>query len=336
MGFTMKKFTVVIALLLALVMVLSACAGKTDPPANSANSANSPNSSNSTPAGNSGSQGTTPANSNANTQPANSNANTQPNADTQPANTSGNTQPNGNPEPAKPAFNQNDLMDKIPFSVNDHVGWEFRDVTVNGEFRRISVQYEMDKADLELDRTFIYYYITIHGDGTTAMESQLVAVGRVLLDDWTKDVLKEEIASDEFLGIEDVFWLDFQGAAFKGKDTEYIVFKIPAGWEENTSSMIITTADAILLADVVVDKSYQVALSGDDPEKYQDYNGNTNFFSFSKDSITYLKVSRTADGITYLTEYALEINNNQITSVETGRTYQTADTVPELTGLHIY
>lgn len=317
----MKKFTVVIALLLALVMVLSACAGKTDPPANSANSANSPNSSNSTPAGNSGSQGTTPANSNANTQPAN---------------TSGNTQPNGNPEPAKPAFNQNDLMDKIPFSVNDHVGWEFRDVTVNGEFRRISVQYEMDKADLELDRTFIYYYITIHGDGTTAMESQLVAVGRVLLDDWTKDVLKEEIASDEFLGIEDVFWLDFQGAAFKGKDTEYIVFKIPAGWEENTSSMIITTADAILLADVVVDKSYQVALSGDDPEKYQDYNGNTNFFSFSKDSITYLKVSRTADGITYLIEYALEINNNQITSVETGRTYQTADTVPELTGLHIY
>ncbi len=326
----MKKFTVVIALLLALVMVLSACAGKTDPPANSANSANSPNSSNSTPAGNSGSQGTTPANSNANTQPANSNANTQP------ANTSGNTQPNGNPEPAKPAFNQNDLMDKIPFSVNDHVGWEFRDVTVNGEFRRISVQYEMDKADLELDRTFIYYYITIHGDGTTAMESQLVAVGRVLLDDWTKDVLKEEIASDEFLGIEDVFWLDFQGAAFKGKDTEYIVFKIPAGWEENTSSMIITTADAILLADVVVDKSYQVALSGGDPEKYQDYNGNTNFFSFSKDSITYLKVSRTADGITYLNEYALEINNNQITSVETGRTYQTADTVPELTGLHIY
>ena len=317
----MKKFTVVIALLLALVMVLSACAGKTDPPANSANSANSPNSSNSTPAGNSGSQGTTPANSNANTQPAN---------------TSGNTQPNGNPEPAKPAFNQNDLMDKIPFSVNDHVGWEFRDVTVNGEFRRISVQYEMDKADLELDRTFIYYYITIHGDGTTAMESQLVAVGRVLLDDWTKDVLKEEIASDEFQGIEDVFWLDFQGAAFKGKDTEYIVFKIPAGWEENTSSMIITTADAILLADVVVDKSYQVALSGGDPEKYQDNNGNTNFFSFSKDSITYLKVSRTADGITYLIEYALEINNNQITSVETGRTYQTADTVPELTGLHIY
>ena len=149
----MKKFTVVIALLLALVMVLSACAGKTDPPANSANSANAANSSNSsssTPAGNSGSQGTTPAKPDegtkpANTQPANSNANTQP------ANPNGNTQPNGNPEPSKPAFNQNDLMDKIPFSVNDHVGWEFRDVTVNGEFRRISVQYEMDKADLELD-----------------------------------------------------------------------------------------------------------------------------------------------------------------------------------------
>ena len=82
----MKKLTVVIALLLALVMILSACAGKTDPPANTSNS---------TPAENSGSQETTPTKPDEGTkpaddQPADPNENTQPNENTVPA---GNTDP---------------------------------------------------------------------------------------------------------------------------------------------------------------------------------------------------------------------------------------------------
>ena len=213
----MKKCSVIAALMLVFAMVLSGCADNTPKPA--------------APAGNSASQETTPAKPDEPAKPA----------DDQPA------------EPAKPAFNQEDCLDKIPFSVNMPACWEFRDVDVNGEFRRISVQFEVDKADLSLDKPFSYYYIDIHGDGSTSMKSKTVTVGRFLLGEYAAEELRENKDNDEFLGMEDFFWTDFKASAFKGQDQEYIVFKIPASWEFNTASMIITAPDATLLAEVVVD-----------------------------------------------------------------------------------
>ena len=114
------------------------------------------------------------------------------------------------------------------------------------------------------------------------------------------------------------------------------MFSIPANWEPNTSTLVIATDQGKLLADNIIDKSCQVTLDGDDTKRYMDSQGNANFFSFDEDHITYLKVIQTVDGVTTLREYALEIENDQITAVETGRTYTTRDMVPELTDLSIY
>ena len=79
-----------------------------------------------------------------------------------------------------------------------------------------------------------------------------------------------------------------------------------------------------------------MTLQGDNVEKYMDSSGNANFFSLSEGEITYLKVFQRIDGVAYLKEYSVVIDNDQITSVETGKTYSTTDTVDDLPGLSIY
>ena len=306
----MRKCSVFAVLMLVFVLVISGCAKENETTAN-------PPTTNSTEE--SGSQ---PSASDQTDKPA------------EPADDKTDS-PSSNNEQSKPAQSyQNTLMDRIPFSVDIGLGFEHRDLTVNGEFRRVAVQYEMDSSVIPDDPCFTYYYVDIHGE---TLPAEVVAVGRAFFNEETTNFIRETEDLEELAGINfELFEYDFKAASFKGKDKEYIVFSIPANWEQNASSMVIATSDGKLLADTVVDKSYQVTLNGDGAEKYKDHDGNTNFFSLSEDTITYLKVSDKVDGVTYLTEYTLNIENDQITSIETGKIYQTKDTVPDLSDLSIY
>ena len=308
----MKKWSVLAVLLLIFFLATSGCADKNDTPTK-------PSESNSTEG--SGSQSTVPDQSN---ESANN-----------PSESSSSVEPNSsNTQSAPTQSYQDTLMDKIPLSVDMGLGFEHCDLTVNGEFRRVAVQYEMDSSVIPLDPCFTYYYVDIHGE---TLPAEVVAVGRAFLNEDTANFIRETEDPEElaFMNFQ-LFEYDFKAASFKGKDKEYIVFTIPASWEQNTSSMVIATDSGKLLADTIVDKSNQVTLSGDGAEKYKDHDGNTNFFSLSEDAITYLQVSDRVDGVTYLTEYALTIENDQVKSVETGNIYQTTDTVPDLPGLSTY
>ena len=306
----MKKWSVFAVLMLVFVLMISSCAKENDTTAK-------PSASDSTQE--SGSQTAAPDQTDKPTEPAD-NKTDSPSSD------------NGQSVPAQSY--QNTLMDRIPLSVDIALGFEHRDLTVNGQFRRVAVQYEMDSSVIPDDPCFTYYYVDIHGE---TLPAEVVAVGRAFFNDETTNFIRETEDPEELVEINfELFEYDFKAASFKGKDKEYIVFSIPASWEQNSSSLVIATADGKLLADTVVDKSYQVTLSGDDTEKYKDHDRNTNFFSLSEDTITYLKVTDRADGVTYLTEYTLNIENDQVTSFETGKIYQTTDTVPDLPDLSIY
>ena len=205
-------------------------------------------------------------------------------------------------------------------------------MVVNGHQVRLQAIYEFDPADFESDKGFTYYRVQLLAEGVL---SSTVDVGRVFFDEeWTRFVREEANGEEEALT--DIFWLDFRAATFKGKDKEYVVFSVPAGWEENSSTMGIITDDGILLANLTTNKSYKVTLTGDDIDKYKDDSGNCNFFSFNGDAITYLKVSEVVDGVTYLKEYSVSIDNNKVTVSETGKTYQTNDKVPELKDIVVY
>ena len=56
----------------------------------------------------------------------------------------------------------------------------------------------------------------------------------------------------------------------------------------------------------------------------------------SKIKLTSEKVSKVEDGVTYLTEYEVTVDNNKISTSETGNVYQTSDTVPEQQDFTIY
>ena len=227
---------------------------------------------------------------------------------------------------------QSTLLNKIPLAATALLGSEDRDVVVNGHQVRLQAIYEFDPADFESDKGFTYYRVQLLAEGVL---SSTVDVGRVFFDEeWTRFVREEANGEEEALT--DIFWRDFRAAAFKGKDKEYIVFSVPAGWEENSSTMAITTDDGILLANLTTDKSSKVTLTGDDVDKYKDEAGNCNFFNLSGDAITYLKVSEVVDGVTYLKEYSVSIENNKVTVSETGKTYQTNDKVPELKDIAVY
>ncbi len=296
----MKKFTVITVLLLILTIVLSGCGGGTEKPKEE--------------------------------QIPQQETEQQDNGEVQEQET---VEPDETPQQSVPTQSYQDtLMDKIPFSIDIGPGWEFRDLTVNGKHRRITITFEMDSSTIDDDPCISYYKAEVLGED---MYSELVGVGRTILPDIIVDYLREcRDEGDIYEAYFEMFEYDFIAYSFKGKDQEYIVFTIPASWELNTSSMIIANEQGRLLADLAVDKTYQVTLEGDDTERYMDSEGNTNFFSFNEDSITYLKISQKTDGVTYLTEYALNIDDDKITSTETGRTYKTTDTVPDLADISIY
>ena len=54
---------------------------------------------------------------------------------------------------------------------------------------------------------------------------------------------------------------------------------------------------------------------------------------FISRTVGYVKA---VDGVTYLKEYALTIENDEITSAETGKTYTTTDPVPDLPGIALH
>ena len=255
--------------------------------------------------------------------------------DTQPSQPSEPTQPSEPSQPSTPTSSyQDSLSNKIPFSIDMGPGWEFRDVNVNGVHRRITITFEMESSAIDVNPVMSYYKCEVLGEG---MYSELVEVGRAYLGDYLTECAREYKAADELdLFQFEMFEWDFKASSFKGKDKDYIVFSIPASWEYNTSSMIIVTAEGKLLGEFIADKSSEVVLQGDEDGEYKDYYGNTNFFKFTEDSITYLKVSQRVDGVTYLKEYALTIDNDQFTETETGKTYQTTDTVPDQPNFTIF
>ena len=310
----MKKYTIIALLLLVFALALAGCDGNT----NTSKDPLAPNTANS-----SGSQ-QTPANQAEPSKPADEPA--KPTDEPE--------QPADEPIDIPPAWQgptyQEALIDKIPFSVDLGVGWEFRDLTVNGIHRRVTVTYEMNTAMIHEDPCFTYYRADIIGDG---MYAETVAVGREFFTDSIIEYVRSE--DPEMIDME-LFEYDFNAATFKGKDKDYIVCSFPAAWEPNSATLVIATDQGKLLADSMTDKSYQVTLLEDDTKRYMDYNGNTNFFSFTSDSITYLMVSQRVDGVTYLKEYSVVIDNDQITSVETGKTFTTRDTVPDQPGLAIH
>ncbi len=164
---------------------------------------------------------------------------------------------------------QSTLLNKIPLAATALLGSEDRDVVVNGHQVRLQAIYEFDPADFESDKGFTYYRVQLLAEGVL---SSTVDVGRVFFDEeWTRFVREEANGEEEALT--DIFWLDFRAAAFKGKDKEYVVFSVPAGWEENSSTMGIITDDGILLANLTTNKSYKVTLTGDDADKYKDKKG---------------------------------------------------------------
>jgi hypothetical protein len=229
---------------------------------------------------------------------------------------------------------QDSLSERVPFSVDITPGWEYRDLSVNGEYRRVTITFEMESSEIDSDPSISYYKAEIIGEDEYY---GLVAVGRAILSDIDINYLKECRENGTLYDCASEIFVDgFKASTFKGNDKDYIVFSVPAGWELYTSSMVIATDQGKLLAETEIDKTHQVKLQGEDVEKYMDHTGNTCFFSFSEDSITYLKVSQVVDGVTYLSEYSLNIDNDTITSMETGRTYQTTDTVPDLPDISVY
>lgn len=307
----MKRITAIAALMLIFALVLSGCGG--DPGTTKAPATQTQT--------NSGKQESTKANQQTSSTPAAQPDNSQEETPYVPDYTI--------PEPWTQDY-QNSLTDRIPFSVDLAAGWEYRDLSVNDMHRRITVTYEMESSVIPQDPCYTYYRVDIIGDG---MYAETVAVGREFFDESTTEYVRSE--EPEMISME-LFEYDFVAYTYKGKDKDYIVCSIPAGWEKDSSTMVIATDMGKLLADFEVDKSNQVTLQSDDTGKYMDYGKNTNFFSFGEDYITYLQVFQRVDGVTYLKEFALTIENDEITSAETGKTYTTTDPVPDLPGIALH
>ncbi len=163
-----------------------------------------------------------------------------------------------------------------------------------------------------------------------------VAGGKYFFSDEHKKILKEFRDADRLSEVAlKPFGEDFKAIVYKGEDTEQIVISIPAGTEnENMATLMIVRYNGPLMADMIT-KTAKIKLSGDNSGKYFDSKGNCRFFAFDENTITYLKVSKIEDGITYFTEYEAIVGYHEITTVETGRVYQTGDPVPEMSAFTI-
>ena len=235
---------------------------------------------------------------------------------------------------AEPTAPEQDWM--IPSTAHEPVGFENIDITVNGEIRQIYVSYYMNPAVIGADNCYCYYQVSVSSNRSENNFTGIVAGGKYFFSDEHKKILKEFRDADRLSEVAlKPFGEDFKAIVYKGEDTEQIVISIPAGTEnENMATLMIVRYNGRLMADMIT-KTAKIKLSGDNAGKYFDSKGNCRFFAFDENTITYLKVSKIEDGITYFTEYEAKVGYHEITTVETGRVYQTSDPVPEMSAFTI-
>ena len=226
----------------------------------------------------------------------------------------------------------------IPVTANYPVGYETIELTVKNEIRQVFVNYYMNPAVVGADNCYCYYQVSVASDRPEPERDFIsgVAGGKYFFSDEHKKILKEFRDADRLSEVAlKPFGEDFKAIVYKGEDTEQIVISIPAGTEnENMATLMIVRYNGPLMADMIT-KTAKIKLSGDNAGKYFDSKGNCRFFAFDENTVTYLKVSKIEDGITYFTEYEAIVGYHEITTVETGRVYQTSDPVPEMSAFTI-
>ncbi len=226
----------------------------------------------------------------------------------------------------------------IPVTANYPVGYETIELTVKNEIRQVFVNYYMNPAVIGADNCYCYYQVSVASDRPEPERDFIsgVAGGKYFFSDEHKKILKEFRDADRLSEVAlKPFGEDFKAIVYKGEDTEQIVFSIPAGTEnENMATLMIVRYNGPLMADMIT-KTAKIKLIGDNAGKYFDSKGNCRFFAFDENTVTYLKVSKIEDGITYFTEYEAKVGYHEITTVETGRVYQTSDPVPEMSAFTI-
>ena len=226
----------------------------------------------------------------------------------------------------------------IPVTANYPVGYETIELTVKNEIRQVFVNYYMNPAVIGADNCYCYYQVSVASDRPEPERDFIsgVAGGKYFFSDEHKKILKEFRDADRLSEVAlKPFGEDFKAIVYKGEDTEQIVISIPAGTEnENMATLMIVRYNGPLMADMIT-KTAKIKLSGDNAGKYFDTKGNCRFFAFDENTVTYLKVSKIEDGITYFTEYEAIVGYHEITTVETGRVYQTSDPVPEMSAFTI-
>ena len=237
---------------------------------------------------------------------------------------------------AEPTAPEKDWI--IPVTANYPVGYETIELTVKNEIRQVFVNYYMNPAVVGADNCYCYYQVSVASDRPEPERDFIsgVAGGKYFFSDEHKKILKEFRDADRLSEVAlKPFGEDFKAIVYKGEDTEQIVISIPAGTEnENMATLMIVRYNGRLMADMIT-KTAKIKLSGDNSGKYFDSKGNCRFFAFDENTITYLKVSKIEDGITYFTEYEAIVGYHEITTVETGRVYQTSDPVPEMSAFTI-
>ena len=237
---------------------------------------------------------------------------------------------------AEPTAPEKDWI--IPVTANYPVGYETIELTVKNEIRQVFVNYYMNPAVVGADNCYCYYQVSVASDRPEPERDFIsgVAGGKYFFSDEHKKILKEFRDADRLSEVAlKPFGEDFKAIVYKGEDTEQIVISIPAGTEnENMATLMIVRYNGPLMADMIT-KTAKIKLSGDNAGKYFDSKGNCRFFAFDENTVTYLKVSKIEDGITYFTEYEAIVGYHEITTVETGRVYQTGDPVPEMSAFTI-
>lgn len=237
---------------------------------------------------------------------------------------------------AEPTAPEKDWI--IPVTANYPVGYETIELTVKNEIRQVFVNYYMNPAVVGADNCYCYYQVSVASDRPEPERDFIsgVAGGKYFFSDEHKKILKEFRDADRLSEVAlKPFGEDFKAIVYKGEDTEQIVISIPAGTEnENMATLMIVRYNGRLMADMIT-KTAKIKLSGDNAGKYFDTKGNCRFFAFDENTVTYLKVSKIEDGITYFTEYEAIVGYHEITTVETGRVYQTGDPVPEMSAFTI-
>ena len=209
------------------------------------------------------------------------------------------------------------------------LGFEFVDLTVNGENKRIQVDTFGNSNHIEEGPYYIDYRLMVGGETVKEGKYHLEGYGITMLREYD---LEEDIGVNyEF------FERDFTATVYKGEDKEYVAISIPAGIEdENSASLILATDKGDLLGDFNTDTVEGITLTGDDVEKYKNDSGDVVFNSIKDGKISYLtpaegmytkdssgnKVVDSSKNVIDLEEHSIEINNNKVIDTKTDNTYQ--------------